>query len=67
MTTQNMPLQPFFLKGNEGQATWFLTSRMITKATGELTGGALTVIEVHQAPGETRPGTFTIARMKCSI
>ena len=55
MTMQNTTLQPYFLQGNSGEAIWFLTSRMTVKASNESTGGALTVIEVLQAPGGTAP------------
>ena len=55
MSMQNTTLQPYFLHGNEGQATWFLACRMTLKASNESTGGALTVMEMLQAPGGTSP------------
>jgi quercetin dioxygenase-like cupin family protein len=55
MSMQNTMLQPYFLQASEGQATWFLTSRMTLKASSESTAGALTVIEVLQAPGGAAP------------
>ena len=55
MSMQNTMLQPYFLQASEGQATWFLTSRMTLKASSESTGGALTLIEALVAPGGASP------------
>jgi quercetin dioxygenase-like cupin family protein len=55
MTMHNTTLQPYFLQTDEGQAVWFLTSRMTVKASSKSTDGALMVIEVLQAPGGAAP------------
>ena len=52
---QNTTLQPYVLQANEGEATWFLTTRMTLKASSDSTGNALTLIEVITVPGGTAP------------
>ena len=51
MAAQNTSLHPYCLQANEGEAVWFLNSRLTLKATGKSTGGALSLIEALLAPG----------------
>ena len=55
MSTQNTTLKPYFLKQNEGEALWHLSSRLSIKASIESTGGALALIEAVVSPGMTAP------------
>jgi hypothetical protein len=54
MSAQHTSLQPYCLQANEGEAVWYLTSRMTLKATSESTGGTLSLVEALAAP-ETAP------------
>jgi mannose-6-phosphate isomerase-like protein (cupin superfamily) len=55
MTEQHTSLHPYCLQANEGQAIWFLNSRMTLKATGESTGGTFSLIEALLPPGSAAP------------
>jgi mannose-6-phosphate isomerase-like protein (cupin superfamily) len=55
MEVQNSSLHPYCLQANEGQTVWILNSRLTLKATGESTGGTLSLIEALIAPGSTVP------------
>jgi quercetin dioxygenase-like cupin family protein len=55
MSAQNTSLQPYILQANEGKAIWYTTTRMTLKATGESTGGALSLVEVLAAPDTSPP------------
>ena len=55
MAAQNTSLHPYCLQANEGEAVWFLASRLTLKATGESTGGTLSLIEALLAPGSAAP------------
>lgn len=46
---------PYLLQSQEGQAIWYTTTRMTLKATSELTGGALSLVEVLAAPDTAPP------------
>lgn len=54
MSTLHTSLHPYCLQANEGQAVWYMSTRMTVKATGESTGGTLSLIEALVAP-ETAP------------
>ena len=47
--------QPFVLGPDDGEATWFLGTRMTVKATAESTGGAFGLIDVRLAAGFSPP------------
>ena len=55
MSAQYTSLHPYILQANEGEAVWYTTLRMTLKATGESTGGALSLVEALAAPGTTPP------------
>jgi len=55
MSTHPTSLRPYVLQANEGQAIWYTTARMTLKATGALTGGALSLIEALAAPDSSPP------------
>ena len=55
MSAQPTSLQPYFLQTNEGQAVCYTTTRMTLKATGESTGGALSLVEALAAPDTAPP------------
>ncbi|HET8851474.1 MAG TPA: dimethylsulfonioproprionate lyase family protein [Ktedonobacteraceae bacterium] len=55
MAAHNASLHPHCLQANEGQAVWFLNSRLTLKATGESTGGTLSLIEALVAPETAVP------------
>ena len=55
MAAHNTSLHPYCLQANEGQAVWFLNSRLTLKATGESTGGTLSLIEALLAPESAAP------------
>jgi mannose-6-phosphate isomerase-like protein (cupin superfamily) len=44
-----------FVRAGEGEATWFLTNRMTTKATAQTTNGAFGLVESLIAPGFSPP------------
>ncbi|HEY0753707.1 MAG TPA: cupin domain-containing protein [Ktedonobacteraceae bacterium] len=46
---------PYYSLTGEGQAVWFLNTRLIVKATSEATGGALSLLESLVAPGFSPP------------
>lgn len=48
-------VQPYMLARGEGDAFWFLGTRMYMKATGETTGGAFGLIEQELPPGFASP------------
>ena len=52
--TQNRTT-PLVLGPEEGEATWFLGTRMVVKATAQSTGGAFGLIEVRLAAGFSPP------------
>jgi mannose-6-phosphate isomerase-like protein (cupin superfamily) len=43
------------LQANEGPAIWYTTTRMTLKATGESTGGTISVVEALAAPDTSPP------------
>lgn len=45
----------FAVQANEGEARWWLGALATIKATSEQTGGSLTLVEVHDPPGESAP------------
>ena len=47
--------KPFGLGPDDGEATWFLGTRMTVKATAQTTGGAFGLIEVRLAAGFSPP------------
>jgi len=47
--------RPYFLRVDEGEASWFLRNRMTVKATSESTNGALSIIEATFAAGFSPP------------
>lgn len=47
--------RPYFLQAGEGEASWFLSSRMTVKATRESTHGALSILEATFAAGFSPP------------
>jgi mannose-6-phosphate isomerase-like protein (cupin superfamily) len=51
----NTPAQPSFVRAGEGQAIWFLGSRITIKATAESTGGAYGLFESWIPPGYSPP------------
>ncbi len=53
--TQNTARRPYWLRAAEGEAIWFLSTRLTLKATSQSTGGALSVIEALIAPGFASP------------
>ncbi len=55
MAAQHTSLHPYYLQANEGEAVWYLTSRMTLKATSESTGGTLSLIEALVAPETAVP------------
>ena len=44
-----------FVAAGEGEATWFLSNRMTTKATADVTSGAFGLVESLIAPGFSPP------------
>jgi len=46
---------PHFVAAGEGDATWFLTNRMTTKATAAMTNGAFGLVESLIVPGFSPP------------
>lgn len=46
---------PVVLGPNDGEATWFLGTRMTVKATAQMTGGAFGLLEVRLAAGFSPP------------
>jgi len=55
MSAHPASLRPYVLQANEGQAVWYTTTRMTLKATGESTGGALSLVEALAAPDTSPP------------
>ena len=55
MSAQPTSLHPYILQANEGQAVWYTTTRMTLKATGQSTGGALSLVEALAAPDTAPP------------
>jgi quercetin dioxygenase-like cupin family protein len=55
MTTQNETFRPYFLRTDEGEASWYLSTRCTLKATSESTGGALGLVEAKVLPGMAAP------------
>jgi mannose-6-phosphate isomerase-like protein (cupin superfamily) len=51
MSAQPTSLHPYILQANEGEAVWYLTTRMTLKATSASTGGTLSLVEALAAPG----------------
>ncbi|HET9494740.1 MAG TPA: quercetin 2,3-dioxygenase [Chloroflexia bacterium] len=51
--TANM--EPYMVAQGEGQAVWFLGTRMVVKATGDTTRGAFGLIEQELPPGFATP------------
>jgi mannose-6-phosphate isomerase-like protein (cupin superfamily) len=47
--------KPFVLGPDDGEATWFLGTRMTVKATAETTGGTFGLIDVRLAAGFSPP------------
>ena len=47
--------QPFVLGPDDGEATWFLGTRMTVKATAQTTGGAFGLVDVRLAAGFSPP------------
>jgi quercetin dioxygenase-like cupin family protein len=47
--------KPFMLGSDDGEATWFLGTRMTVKATTQSTGGTFGLIEVRLAAGFSPP------------
>ncbi len=47
--------RPFVVGPDEGEATWFLGTRMTVKATAQTTGGTFGLIEVQLAAGFSPP------------
>ena len=47
--------KPFVLGPDDGEATWFLGTRMTVKATAQSTGGTFGLIEVRLAAGFSPP------------
>ena len=47
--------KPFVVGPDDGEATWFLGTRMTVKATAESTGGTFGLIEVRLAAGFSPP------------
>jgi quercetin dioxygenase-like cupin family protein len=47
--------RPFFAEPGEGEATWFLNSRMVVRATGDATGGAYGLVESWIPAGFSPP------------
>jgi quercetin dioxygenase-like cupin family protein len=54
MAAHPTSFHPYCLRANEGQAVWSTAARMTLKATGESTGGALSLVEVL-APADFAP------------
>src|SRR5579884_3262374 len=55
MATQPTSLQPYTLQAREGQAVWYTSTRMTLKATGESTGGTISIVEALAAPDTAPP------------
>lgn len=56
MTDQQMtPLQPVATHSGAGEARWWFGSLAEIKLTGEQTGGALSIVEITEAPGAEAP------------
>ncbi len=51
----HVKFQPFVRGPDDGEATWFLGTRMTVKATAQTTGGAFGLIEVRLAVGFSPP------------
>jgi len=54
MTNETM-LQPAAVRSDEGEARWWLAALAVIKATPADTGGAMTIVEVSEAPGAEVP------------
>ncbi|MER7456465.1 quercetin 2,3-dioxygenase [Micromonospora sp. NPDC126480] len=50
-----MPVHPYVLRADEGEAFWFLGNLATVKAAGAQTGGRLTVAEFVNPPGFAPP------------
>lgn len=49
------PVRPYVRGADEGEALWFLGSLVTVKASGQDTGGRLTVVEIVNPPGFAPP------------
>jgi mannose-6-phosphate isomerase-like protein (cupin superfamily) len=52
---QTMETAPLFVPDGEGEATWFINSRMVIRASGEATGGAYGLVESWIPAGFSPP------------
>ena len=55
MSEYGISCPPYAQLTGEGEAVWFLNTRLVVKATSESTGGALTLIKSLVAPGFSPP------------
>lgn len=55
MTQDTQLLEPFATRAGEGEAIWWLGCLAEVKATGEQTGGLLSLLEITEPPDEAAP------------
>lgn len=55
MTQQTQLLEPFATRAGEGEALWWFDCLAEIKATGEQTGGLLSILEITEPPNSAAP------------